>query len=322
MTTTKLNIKDKQILKILDSDARQSNSQIAKKTRLSKNIVNYQIKRLEQLGLIKKYLTLIDYSRLGYFQIRTYLDFYELDPDKEEKLIQYLIKCKSTGSIARTVGDWDLSFTIFVKNLGDFEKEWSPFINKFRSIIKEYSTQVITKEIAFERTDLTIEKKEKSFWEKGSNQVIQIDSIDSKILNLIVENARIPIKHLSLEIGLGSMAIIYRLKQLVKKGIILGYRANLDFTKLGYEYYKINLELENPKIINALTAYCKSCSNVVSVTHSIHDNVDFEFDIEVKDFNVLLDLISQLKKQFPRSIRDYTYIKFVKYYKKMSLPCL
>ncbi|MBT4825065.1 winged helix-turn-helix transcriptional regulator, partial [Candidatus Woesearchaeota archaeon] len=42
---SKLTLKDKRILKELDLDARQSNSKIAKKTRLSKNIVNYRIKR-------------------------------------------------------------------------------------------------------------------------------------------------------------------------------------------------------------------------------------------------------------------------------------
>ena len=50
-----LNKRDQKLLKILDLDARQSNIQIAKKLKISKNVVNYNIKRLEDEKLIKSY---------------------------------------------------------------------------------------------------------------------------------------------------------------------------------------------------------------------------------------------------------------------------
>ena len=45
-----LDLKDRKILYQLDLNARQSNAEIAKKTRLSKDAVGYRIKKLEEQG--------------------------------------------------------------------------------------------------------------------------------------------------------------------------------------------------------------------------------------------------------------------------------
>ena len=66
----KLDLKDRKILYELDSNARQSNSGIAKKVGLNKNTVNYKINRMTEEGIITGYYTVVDSSRLGYFSIR------------------------------------------------------------------------------------------------------------------------------------------------------------------------------------------------------------------------------------------------------------
>ena len=56
----KLDLKDRKILYELDSNARQSNSEIAKKVGLNKNTVNYKINRMTEEGIIAGYYTVID----------------------------------------------------------------------------------------------------------------------------------------------------------------------------------------------------------------------------------------------------------------------
>lgn len=322
MELPKLTIKDKKILKALDRDARESNSQLAKQARLSKNIVNYQIHRLEKEGLIKRYITLVDYSKLGYLLFRVYLDLYEKDLQKEQELIQFLVKSKKTGLVARTSGDWDIIFTLYVKNLEEFNEEWSKFNDRFREITRLYNVNLATAEFTYPRNYLLPEKGDERWsWERGGSEVrIEIDEKDQVLLKELLENARAPIKEIAKRIGLGSMAIIYRLRQLEKKNVIQGYRAELDFNKLGYEAYKVNLELENTKILKDILAYCKASPEVVTVIRPIADNVDLEFDVEVKDFSDFSKLMEEMKKQFPGAIRDYKYIKILDRYKQVHLP--
>jgi len=66
-----LDLKDRKILYELDLNCRQSNAQIGKKVGLSKEVVKYRIKRMEEEGIISGYWTEIDSYRLGYTSIMT-----------------------------------------------------------------------------------------------------------------------------------------------------------------------------------------------------------------------------------------------------------
>lgn len=321
MEPLKLNSKDWKIVKGLDLDARQSNSDLAKQIKLSKNVVNYQIKRMESLGLLKKYITLIDYSKLGYLQFGALLDFYELDPKLEEELIHALVKDKKTGMVARTSGDWDAIFTMYVKTPPEFYEAWNKLMEKFRGLIRNYATHLVTSEHLFSRTYLTEDKQAaKTSWKLGGNLPEEkVDEVDLNLLKQLSDNARIPVKDLALKVGLGSMAVIYRLKQLAKRNIIVGYRADLDFSVLGHEHYKVTLELEDLKLVKELTGFCRSHPHVISITEAISDNADFEFDVEVKGLTAFRELMETLKKQFPGTIRNYRYIHLLQLHKVVHL---
>jgi Lrp/AsnC family leucine-responsive transcriptional regulator len=236
--------------------------------------------------------------------------------------LDYLVKDKKVGLVAKAVGDWDLIYTYFVKDIHEFSNEWDKFTDRFRSVIKNYNTHMVTKEYSYPRNYISGEKKDpKTVWERGGNVPEgKLDDTDLKVLKLLLEDARIPVKDIALKTGLGSMAIIYRFRQLAKKMIILGYRADLDFSKLGYEYYKVFLELDDTKFSKDIQAFCKASPFIVSVTKTISDNDDFEFDLEVANFNEMLGMMDSLKKQFPKAIRDYKYIKVLEMYKQVHLP--
>ena len=66
MNTLEIDDKDMKILKILSLDSRLSFRQIAKKTGLSVSTVISRIRKLENLGVIKRYTVEIDLERLGF----------------------------------------------------------------------------------------------------------------------------------------------------------------------------------------------------------------------------------------------------------------
>lgn len=317
----KVNLKDKKILKELDINARQSNSSIAKKGRLSKNIVNYRITRLEQEGIIKGYNTVFDASKLGYFLFRAYLDFYEYNQEKTNALIQYLIKEPKTDWVASTVGAWDLAVSFYIKDIYEFRKLWNNILDKFKDIIKDSCISIITECHYFRRAYLLGEKDDVSgiSWQTGGSSPEKIDETDINITRMMAENAKISINIIASKTNLSSMTVIYRIKHLEKKNIILGYRANIDFSKIGYEYYKVDLNLQDTKIIKELIPYCRMHPHIVSINSTI-GGPDFEFDMEVESFEQFLSVIEQLKKHFPKAIRDYKYFKLQKYHKIVYLP--
>ena len=59
---------DRKLLYELDKNCRRSYNQIGKVISKNKNTVRYRIEYLRKSGLIKKFFTIIDNSKLGYSQ--------------------------------------------------------------------------------------------------------------------------------------------------------------------------------------------------------------------------------------------------------------
>lgn len=90
-----------------------------------------------------------------------------------------------------------------------------------------------------------------------------MDKIDYKIIELLQQNARYPLKHLAEEVYLSTPAVSSRIEKLEEAGVITGYTANIDQGKLGYNIKAfINLEVD-PKQKPEFYPFIKSCSNVL-----------------------------------------------------------
>jgi len=318
----KLDKKDRMILSELDLDARQSISRIAKKVRLSKNLVNYRIKRLESKGVITGYKTVFDYSKLGYLVFRVYVDFYEFDEQKECLFKSYLKKDKSAVKVIDMIGKWDVSVSYFMKSPSEFRTAWFDVMQKFRDIIKNYEINLVTEYNIYSRDYFTaVSQKNMSLcFSVGNSKQIDVDEVDLKIIKILQKNARVPVRIIAMETKLGSMGVIYRIRQLEKKKLILGYKVMLDYEILGIERYKVVLELQELDACKYLESFCQNHPNITSVVSSIHNNIDFEFNLEVADFSVLSEIISTLKQNLVGKIRDYKYFKYQKDNKREFLP--
>lgn len=72
-----------------------------------------------------------------------------------------------------------------------------------------------------------------------------MDKIDKKILEILQQNARTPLKSIAEQVFLSSPAVSSRIEHLEKAGIIQTYRVRIDRQKLGYHITAfINLEME------------------------------------------------------------------------------
>ena len=88
MGDVSLDARDRAILYYLDKDARQSISSIAKKIKLSKEVVNYRIKNLVKQGTICDFSTIINGAKLGYVMYRVFIRFQNVDVEKEKEMLK------------------------------------------------------------------------------------------------------------------------------------------------------------------------------------------------------------------------------------------
>jgi len=62
----------------------------------------------------------------------------------------------------------------------------------------------------------------------------KIDNLDRKILNIVMNNARIPSKDVAIQCGVSRAAIHQRIQRLIDLGVIVGSGYNVDPRLLGY----------------------------------------------------------------------------------------
>jgi len=115
------------------------------------------------------------------------------------------------------------------------------------------------------------------------------------------------------------MAVKYRMRNLEKNGVIQGYRALIDFTKLGYEYYKVDMYLEDVSKIKELESFCHTHPNIVYIDRTLGAG-DIEFDFEVENLVRFMKIIEEIKEKFKKSIRNFEFFSVLKIYKTLYFP--
>ena len=71
-----------------------------------------------------------------------------------------------------------------------------------------------------------------------------MDQIDQKLITILQENARMPVKAIAAQVFLSAPAVSARIEKLEAAGLIQGYHAQIDRQKLGYHITAfISLEL-------------------------------------------------------------------------------
>src|SRR3989344_4151660 len=74
---------------------------------------------------------------------------------------------------------------------------------------------------------------------------IKLDLLDKHILFELDKNSRIPTSLLAKKLERSRETIVYRINNLMKKGVIKKFRTVINPAKLGYSLYRVYAQLEN-----------------------------------------------------------------------------
>ncbi|MEN6315922.1 MAG: Lrp/AsnC family transcriptional regulator [Clostridiaceae bacterium] len=129
-----------------------------------------------------------------------------------------------------------------------------------------------------------------------------MDEIDKKLIKILTHNARTPLKHLAQEVFLSSPAVSGRIDRLEATEIITGYKAEINYSKLGYNITAfINLVMA-PEYKPSFTNYISTISNVVECynvagAYSMLLKVYFTTTAELDTFVVALQKFGKTQTQ-------------------------
>ena len=90
-----------------------------------------------------------------------------------------------------------------------------------------------------------------------------MDNIDRKILNILQENARTPLKMIAEQVFLSSPAVSARIERLEAAGLITGYQAQVSCAAMGYQIKAFIALAIEPSQKPEFYPYIESCPNVM-----------------------------------------------------------
>ena len=316
----KLDLTNLKIIDELQYNAKIPDSALAKKLNISREVLAYRIKKLEETEIIKGYTTIINTAKLGYIMFRIFIKMKNMSKQHEEELI-HLLKNKVIW-LVRARGNWSYNLIFQVKKMSEINEFIKDLQNKFSQNIINMQTAILTK-IIHSSIQYTDEKKNNSektiILNMEDQEKIDIDTLDREIISELTQNARIPNTKIAIKLNQNERVIRYRIKKLEEQKIILGYRTTLNNKKLEKNYYKIHLTLTNKstKTINDIKNYLKIHKNTAYITETIGG-----WDIELETISTNQEtykLIDDLEEKFPQTLQDYEILEYEKEYKLQYL---
>ncbi len=233
---------DKKILAALARNARSSHSAIAKQIHTSRDTVNYRITNLKKNGVLQGFRTIINIAKLEYLNAHLFL---QLRQPTKEVFATFVKKLKDIPYIRAIIhfnGTYDLELALIVKDMNECDRIIGEICYHCGDFLQYYELLFITNIFAtntFPKSFIPykIEQQQKKTKEKIHGD--PLDKIDIKILELLAENADIPIYQIAQHIGLSADAITYRIKRLQKNDYILGYVPAMNYALIHYHVHTI-----------------------------------------------------------------------------------
>lgn len=307
---------EKKILEGLDFHAREPISTLARRLKMSKQRVAYNIERLEKEGIIQGYYADIDPSKLGVNIYLIYLVFQKIPADKEEAFITHLNNSLLSVNVS-TQGKWDHSFAILARDIYDFKEKYASIMKNYEQYVKDKRVTVVTDFWYYQQVFDENDKREHSMMH-GPLSKVNLDKIDNKILKALGQNCRTSLLELSEETGLTPNAVRARIKILEKNKVIIGYRVMIDYNKIAKLHYRIFFFLKNDlKRQDELRQFLGNIPEVISITKS-EGYADIEIRLISKDLDDFHRIITKIRRSFSDIINEYEPLLYYKFHKSLN----
>jgi Lrp/AsnC family transcriptional regulator, leucine-responsive regulatory protein len=317
----KLDKTDLKILALLEVNARQSLSKIAKSIGTSEQVISYRIKTLEDEGVIGEYFTIINFAQLGYTSYRTMIRLSNIDEATQKKIIAYLVSHRNTLWIVDCGGRYDLLVNFLAASVQDYDIMIRKFKNTFSEQIQNCEVLVLVNSIGFGRNYLVPHANPKEWVLQPQKEAQALDDLDLRILDKLAMNARISALSVGTEINCSTNTVIQRIKNMTKHGYIQGYRPLVHLEKTPYRAYKALIKIHNntEQRERQLVNYLRMDNCVLLVVRLI-GSWNFEVQYEVATREEGLKFTRNLRDKFRDIITDFEVLALYHEYKHNFFP--
>lgn len=289
---------DKKLLAHLYHNSRENASKIAKQLHLSREQVSYRINKFESQKIIKGYIPLVNYSRLGYHLITLILFKF----NKQNSIVKFKEKIKESKNRITTVeilSRYDLGILFVFKNEKERNEYIQEILNQNNSEISKY--QIIEPYFLefYPLKFLNNKQTQPLIFHEYKLEEYKLDEKERKILAVLNKNANARIIDISKITNISAELVVYKLKKLKEEKVLITTRAYFDMEKAGYFYSIILINFNNLSKVNQnkMREFAKNNSYVDSLMFMIGEPNCY-IQIFHRDISEIHNTLINLKETF------------------------
>jgi DNA-binding Lrp family transcriptional regulator len=325
----KIDNKDKDILKLLNENARLTSKSIGASTNISREVADYRIKRLVKNGLISGYITVVNDRKLGYDSYVLLLQLQNYTTEDEKRILDFLKKHDYLKWVLKCSGDWDIQTAIAAKNVSHLAKIIDEIDNFCGNNLRKYDLAIAVNLLVPENLAFMLPKPSRQLTPKDlpkidkdiSYETADIDEKDRKLLRALSTDARAPIVKIAQQIGLSADATNLRMKKLQKNGVVKKFQTVVDLSTLNYLLYSVFLKIDNysDKRESQIRTFLYSVPNI-TFAERIIGNWDVRLQISCATPQEFERILQQIREFVGADLKYYNFTLMVKEYKRVSYP--
>lgn len=305
--------KDWKILYELDLDSRQSFQKVGRKVWLSKEVVGYRVKKMVAAGVIKNFYARIDTSKLGVMIFRTFLRLYNVTPNKERDILEYIVSNEKVGWCVRVDGNWDINFIYWADDATDFSEFWRGFLSRYGGFVESKWVSIFDRYVQYPKLFLQkngLQTKQVSFV-CGRGVKMEVDTKNLKILSALAHDARMPTVKLAKRANLSAKMVSERIKRMKNDGILLGFGIGISPKRIGFEYFKLYLNFKKfeERRFQSLLSFCMRNQHIV-YSNELIGGADLELDIYVENRGQYHQLLNEIRYAFSDIIKNFETMQY------------
>lgn len=300
----KLTETDFKLLSYLYHHNREPITKIAKAVKLSREQVDYRMKKYLSEGLIKKFFTFFDWSKFGYdYYAALLLKFEKYSSAKE--FMQKLKNDKNCMSYGKAFGKYDLYLNGIFKNEKEISDYLANLIGDSKNPISDY---LIIKPYFSELYPLKLFKHKNredytfTFETSGKRK---FDKKEIAIMKILAKDARAKLIDISKKVNISIELTYHKIKKLQADKVIIGSRIQFDMTKLEYYFSILLINIRNLSETNQekIKNFARNSKYVTSFNLTL-SRPNCIINLFHKEESELRDTIEEIKKLFENETID------------------
>lgn len=277
---------DQKLLNHLYHNNRETHSAIAKHTGLTREQVDYRIKKYLREGLIRKFATLYNYKKLGYdCYVNVFLKF------KDQRSKELFTKKPSINLLSW--GRCYAKYDIYANYVFENKKKLQEYM---KNLSKEFAIQEF---MILEPTHVSLfplkflKNTEEELSVISDDSIVKVGEDEKKILIMLEKDARTKIVDIANGLNISGELALYKVRKLLKEKIIIGSRIQFDMQKLGYYFTLLFIEADiSESTAKKFSMFCKESKNINSLI------------MQLDKPNYFIQLFHQSEKELRKTIDD------------------